>query len=129
MKDYPIDKDYFAECKKRVSLASRINLAEHQLSKEKSNTNWYEKNAKLLDMDLDDQIKKETFIDNDVTRVKKQQLNSLKMQLNSDLKKMIFPKYFSKSYLKIENIEKVNSMNSKFVQQTILFELIFFSFI
>ena len=31
------------------------------MSKERSNTNWYEKNAKLLDMDLDDEIKKETF--------------------------------------------------------------------
>ena len=113
MKDYPIDKDYYSECRKRVTLASKINLGEHQLSKEKSNTNWYEKNAKLLDMDLDDRIKKETFIDDDVTRAKKQRLNSLKIQLNNDLKKMIFPKYFSRSYLKIENIEKVKSMNSK----------------
>ena len=91
------------------------------MSKERSNTNWYEKNAKLLDMDLDDEIKKETFIDSDVARVKKQQLNSLKMQLNIEIKKMIFPKYFSKNYLQVEGIEKVNSMNSK----CFLFEKIF----
>ncbi len=93
------------------------------MSKERSNTNWYEKNAKLLDMDLDDEIKKETFIDSDVARVKKQQLNSLKMQLNIELKKMIFPKYFSKNYLKVEGIEKVNSMNSKLI---LCFKLTFF---
>ena len=98
------------------------------MSKERSNTNWYEKNAKLLDMDLDDEIKKETFIDSDVARVKKQQLNSLKMQLNIEIKKMIFPKYFSKNYLQVEGIEKVNSMNSKCFLSEKIFILIFTSF-
>jgi hypothetical protein len=113
LKEYPIDKDYFGECKNRVTLARKINLAEYQQNKEKSNSNWYEKNAKLLDIDMDDNLKKETYIDNDKARAQKKQLNSMKMQLNNDLKKMIFPKFFNQSYLHNENIERIQSMNSK----------------
>ncbi len=40
IKDYPIDRDYFDECKSRVALARRIDSLEHQLNKERSNTNW-----------------------------------------------------------------------------------------
>lgn len=114
MKEYPIDLDYFSECKKRVQLSRKINDLEHQISKEKSNTNWYEKNAKLMDIDLDDEIKKETHIDTEQMRKKKSQLKQFKGMLNSELKKLVMPKFFSKSYVKVESIEKFKSMNSKY---------------
>jgi hypothetical protein len=113
MKDYPIDMDYFDECKKRVALAVKIDKLEHQTSKEKSNTNWYEKNAKLLDIELDDDILRETFQDSDVSEKTRRNLQNMKYELNEQLKRIIFPKFMSKKYLQVENVEKVMHINSE----------------
>jgi hypothetical protein len=114
MKDYPIETDYFDECKKRVALAVKIDKLEHQTSKERSNTNWYEKHAKLLDIELDDEIRKETWQDDDAAEKAKRNLLKMKRDLNDELQKIIFPKFMSKKYLMIENVEKVMNINSKF---------------
>ena len=114
MKDYPVDMDYFDQCKKRVVLAVKIDRLEHQTNKEKSNSNWYEKHAKLLDIELDDDILKENFQDENVTSKNKRNLHKLKQELDQELKKAIFPKGMSKKYLRVENIDKVININCKF---------------
>jgi hypothetical protein len=119
MKDYPIDIDYFDECKKRVNLAVKIDKLEHQTSKEKSTANWYEKNAKLLDIELDDEIRKETYQDNQQAEKNKRTLQKLKNELNAELGKIIFPKNMSKKYLMVENVQKVMNINSKFIKPAI----------
>jgi hypothetical protein len=113
LRDYPIDNDYFDACKKRVTLARKTDELEHQLNKEKSETNWYEKHAKLLDIDLDDELIKETHVDSEKLSKSRRELNKLKNELEQQLKKTIFPKNFSKNYLQTENLNRFNSINSK----------------
>ena len=52
-------------------------------------------------------------LDSDQMRLKKKEFNLMKNQLDKSLKKMIFPKFFSRNYLQTDNIERVTSMNSK----------------
>ncbi len=113
MRDYPIDRDYLDECKVRVSLAKKVDELEHQLNKTKSTNNWYEKNAKLLDIELDDEILKETQIDQDKNSKEKRKLQQLKNELERQLKKIIIPKFMSTNYLRPENLNRIESINSK----------------
>jgi hypothetical protein len=111
IRDYPIDIDYYDACKARVTLARRTDELEHQLNKEKSETNWYEKHSKLLDIDLDDELIKETSVDNQKLAKSKRQLQQLKNQLEQQLNKVIYPKNFSKNYLQTENLNRFTSIN------------------
>ena len=113
LKDYPIDIDYFDEARARVTLARKVDSLEHQINKEKNNANWYEKNAKMLDIELDDELIKETRIDNNETRKKRNDLNKFKQELEKQLKKMILPKNVSRNYLRQESFNKILSLNSK----------------
>lgn len=110
--DYPIDLDYLDECKVRVNLARKVDELDHQLTKTKNTNNWYEKNAKLLDIELDDEILKETQVDTDKNLKEKRKLQQLKSELDRQLKKMIFPKFMSKNYLRSENLNRIVSINS-----------------
>jgi ATP-dependent RNA helicase DDX24/MAK5 len=74
--DYPIDIDYLDECKVRVNLARKVDELDHQLTKTKNTNNWYEKNAKLLDIELDDEILKETQVDTDKNRASSNRFRS-----------------------------------------------------
>ena len=47
----------------------------------KNTNNWYEKNAKLLDIELDDEILKETQVDTDKNLKEKRKLQQLKSEL------------------------------------------------
>lgn len=111
--DYPIEIDYLEECKIRVGLARKIDELEHQLNKTKSTTNWYEKNAKLLDIEIDDEIIKETRVDSDKNLKDKRKLQQLKSELEKQMKKMIIPRHMSKNYLRTENFNRIMSMNGK----------------
>lgn len=113
LRDYPIDLDYLDECKTRVNLARKVDKLEHTLNKTKNTNNWYEKNAKLLDIELDDEILKETRVDTDKNLKEKRELHQIKAELDRQLKKMIFPKYLSKNYLRSENLTRIASINSK----------------
>lgn len=115
IKDYPIDNDYFDECKSRVNLAIKIDKLEHQMGKEKSNANWYEKHAKLLDIELDDEIMKETHQDNDQLQKNKQKLYSWKQELKQALDRTIFPKFMSRKYLHPDSVKKVADINGNFL--------------
>ncbi len=112
MKDYPIDIDYFNESKRRVQLARRINTIEHELSKEKSNKSWYEKNAKLLDIDIDDELAKETHVDKNNLSKKKNEVKQLTKQLESALKQTIYPKFLSRTYINTSYLEAFKNVNS-----------------
>ncbi|CAF0853865.1 unnamed protein product [Brachionus calyciflorus] len=43
IKDYPIDLDYYKSCESRVNLAKKIDDLQHQLNREKNDSNWYTK--------------------------------------------------------------------------------------
>jgi ATP-dependent RNA helicase DDX24/MAK5 len=112
LKDYPIDLDYFDEARTRVNLARKVDQIAHAIEKDKLNTNWYEKHAKMLDVELDDETIKENYVDNSESRKNKRDLNKYKHELDKQLKKMIFPKNTSRSYLRQESFNRIVSMNS-----------------
>lgn len=114
IKDYPIDIDFFESCKTRVNLARKIDQLQHQLNREKNDSNWYAKNAKMMDIELDDEILKETEVDSDKVNKDRIKLSQLKQELDKNLKQMIFPKFMSKKYLEPKNINEILQMNSKF---------------
>ena len=111
LKDYPIDLDYFDEARARVTLARKVDQLDHQVSKEKNNTSWYEKHAKMLDIEMDDELLKENYIDNNEANKTKNNLNKMKQELDKQLKKMIFPKNVSRNYLRAESFNRIVSMN------------------
>jgi ATP-dependent RNA helicase DDX24/MAK5 len=110
--DYPIDSDYFFECRKRILLARQINDLEHMTSKEKDNKNWFVKHAKMLDIEMDDEIKKESFVDYEQVQQRKSKLKTFKLQLDKMLKQLIIPRHFNKSYLKNDDFSRISSINN-----------------
>jgi hypothetical protein len=97
----------------RVNLARKINELEHRSGKEKSESNWYHKHAKMLDIELDDEILKETYVDEEKSNKEKQKLIQLKQELKRQFAKTIYPKSMSRKYLEVDNMSKVDSINSK----------------
>ena len=66
-----------------------------------------------MDIELDDELIKETRVDNSETRKNKINLNKFKQELEKQLKKMILPKNVSRNYLRQESFNRILSMNSK----------------
>ena len=66
-----------------------------------------------MDIELDDELIKETRVDNAETRKNKINLNKFKQELEKQLKKMILPKNVSRNYLRQESFNRILSMNSK----------------
>lgn len=127
MRDYPIDLDYFGFCKKIVTIARKIDEIEHQLNKAKNETNWYDKHAKLLDIDLDDELMKENEVDNTAVSKSKNELAKKKNELVQLLRKPIFPKNFSHNYLASDNISRFRLVNSGFLIVFLYKFFLFFS--
>lgn len=112
IRDYPIDIDFMDSCKKIVTLGRKIDESEHTLNKAKNETNWYAKNAKELDVEIDDELIKETQVDSVKLEKQKRELQKNKNELAGLLKKPIFPKNFSKNYIATENLKRFNSINN-----------------
>ena len=68
----------------------------------------------MLDIEMDDELIKENYVDNNEANKNKNKLNKMKQELDKQLKKMIFPKNVSRSYLRAESFQRILSMNSKF---------------
>lgn len=65
----------------------------------------------MLDIDLDDEILKETRVDHDQLFKNKQKLKQMKLELDRKLNSTIYPKFMSKNYIQKENIDQVLSLN------------------
>lgn len=52
--DFPVDLSYFPAIKKRVNLAKKIDKHMHTKRKEKSDTDWFRKQAEAMDIELDE---------------------------------------------------------------------------
>ena len=132
IRDYPIDRDFYNECKTRVNLARKINETEHRRGKTHSESNWYRKHAKMLDIELDDEILKETHVDEEESNREKNKLR----QMREELKRMlasnstIIPKSMSRKYLNETTINRVKSINrNRFVYTHIIFTIFLTVFI
>ena len=68
-----------------------------------------------MDIELDDELIKETRVDNAETRKNKINLNKFKQELEKQLKKMILPKNVSRNYLRQDSFNRILSMNSKLI--------------
>lgn len=95
-----------------MSLARKINDLEHRSSKVKNDSNWYRKHAKMLDIELDDEILKETHVNEDEVSRDKQKLVQLKQELKRQLGKPIYqPRSMSLKYPNTDTIDRVNKLN------------------
>jgi len=80
-------------------------------AKTKSSGSWYAKQAKLLDIDLDDELLAEVEGDDDNTRQRDEKLNNLKIQLKALIDKPIIPKGVSPLYLTRKKFETLGMIN------------------
>lgn len=94
-----------------MNLARKINDLEHRSSKARNDSNWYRKQAKALDIELDDEIIKETHVDMDEANREKQKLGQLKNELKRQLDKPIYPRSISLKYLNTSMIDRVQEIN------------------
>lgn len=69
----------------------------------------------MLDIELDDEIIKETQVDSDKRSKDRRKLTQFKQELDRELKKMIYPKFMSRKYLEPKNVDKILSINSNFL--------------
>nr|XP_039248682.1 ATP-dependent RNA helicase ddx24-like [Styela clava] len=91
---FPYDQASLASSKKIVKLAKEIDALGHSKKKIRLNNDWFTKAAAEMDIELDDDMLMEDDDDESSVILKQKQ-----KQLQSLLKKPIFPKQFSGKYL------------------------------
>lgn len=96
-----------------MTLGRKTDELEHQLSKSRNETNWYEKHSKLLDIDIDDELMKENEVDVEQLAKSKRTLAKHKFDLNELLKKPVYPKNFSHNYVASANLTRFRTINGK----------------
>jgi len=96
--DFPIELSYIPSIDKRIKVAVELNNLMNRSNKKKAITNWYETQAKLLDIELDDNLKIEQKENKkDITSNKK--LNELRESLDKLLNKSLLPQGVTPAYL------------------------------
>lgn len=92
---FHINDNYMMAIAKRVRIAKEIDQFAHKRKKIRVNNDWFRKAAEEADMVLDD----DNLMKSDNDKEEKHILNTKRQQLNSLLKKPIFPKGFSSKYI------------------------------
>lgn len=89
-----IDPSFYDEIKKRISLAKSIEKEEYKERKVHASNNWTKKLSKAMDIEYDESSENEAVL----SKKEKQNIVSMKQELNRLLKTDIYPKGFSGSY-------------------------------
>ncbi|KAI9137617.1 P-loop containing nucleoside triphosphate hydrolase protein [Paraphysoderma sedebokerense] len=104
--EFPVERGYNSELKKRLKLAQEIDQEQHQTQKSTFENNWLSQTAEALDIDIDpDFLDASTLAKLNSTSSKSQEkatkarVNQLKDELNQLLKKPVVPKGLSMKYL------------------------------
>eukprot|EP00123_Amoebidium_parasiticum_P017639 comp23927_c0_seq1/m.42244 comp23927_c0_seq1/g.42244 ORF comp23927_c0_seq1/g.42244 comp23927_c0_seq1/m.42244 type:complete len:664 (-) comp23927_c0_seq1:73-2064(-) len=114
LNDFPVDGAYFPAIKKRLTLARKIDEAEHQQRKSRTSDDWFTKTAKELDIEVDDELlapKLETLKE----RQKAAEIRQLRDQLQVLLQEPIMPLGLSTRYITTANVPDLAArlMNNK----------------
>ena len=93
---FEVDDRILPDIKKRVDLARSIDKEEHLQKKKATEKNWFERAAKSLDLELEDN---DDYMDGGKKKSKNIKLNIMKKELQKLLQKPLIPKGFSGSYI------------------------------
>jgi ATP-dependent RNA helicase DDX24/MAK5 len=94
---FPVDHSILVHMKNRVQLAREIDQDEHTINKNSHEDDWFTKNAKEMDIDLDDQFLSKTNDEKDAkTRGK---IARKRQELNALLSEPLLPRGQSAKYL------------------------------
>ncbi|MCL7030230.1 hypothetical protein MKW94_009850 [Papaver nudicaule] len=97
---FPLDNSYMPEVMKRLSVARQIDKISHKDSKEKVNKTWLERNAKSVELVLDeDDSEEETVNKHKQRKATSSKLINLQAELKSLLSRPLQPKSFSRRFL------------------------------
>lgn len=97
---FPVDNSYMPEVLKRLSLARQIDKILRKHSQEKASKTWFERNAELVELVVDNDDSEEERVNN--YKQKKSgsiQLKKLQQELDMLLSHPLQPKSFSHRYL------------------------------
>ncbi|XP_076441282.1 ATP-dependent RNA helicase DDX24-like [Babylonia areolata] len=93
---FPVDADVLRTLKTHVDLAKKIDTEQHRLRKEEVNSNWMQKAADEMDIELDDDLLPQG--DSNQRQQQKSKLKQQKLQLEQLLKQPVLPATFSGRY-------------------------------
>ncbi|KAL8573978.1 hypothetical protein ACOMHN_029425 [Nucella lapillus] len=93
---FPVDSDVLRTLKTHVALARKIDIEQHRLRKEEVNSNWMQKAAAEMDIELDDDLLPQE--EEGERQQLKQKLKQQKLQLADFLKQPVLPAVFSGRY-------------------------------
>ncbi|KAJ1665224.1 ATP-dependent RNA helicase [Coemansia sp. RSA 1813] len=102
---FPVDLDLIGRLKPRVDIARDVDLREHKINKRTHEKNWFKKNAKELDIELDSDFMPSDDDDGEDSsiihseKIEKQQIKALKGRLSQMLSKKILGRGISGRYL------------------------------
>ncbi|KAK3091430.1 hypothetical protein FSP39_019832 [Pinctada imbricata] len=96
---FPIDQKILPSVKKRVSLTRQIDTASYRFQKKKRENEWFEKAAKEMDMEFDEDLLLNDLGDSSEQAQHKQYVKHLKAELDILLRQSIVPKTFSGKYI------------------------------
>ena len=89
IEDMPYDIHDISKLKPRVSFALEIDKIEHRLNKQKHDDLWWKKNAKIVEIDSEEEI-------DESSKVNEEKIRSILKQKKSQLKKLISTPIVSK---------------------------------
>ncbi|CAL2258789.1 unnamed protein product [Prunus armeniaca] len=97
---FPMDNAYLPEVIKRLSLARQIDKILRKDSQEKSKKRWFERNAELIELVVDNDDSEEERVKNHKKRkASSMNLHKLQQELKMLLSRPLQPKSFSHRYL------------------------------
>ncbi|KAL1920285.1 uncharacterized protein VTP21DRAFT_1431 [Calcarisporiella thermophila] len=97
--EFPVDRGILTKMKEHISLARKIDEAEHRMQKTNYEDNWLRKSADEMGIILDDDMFQGKASDNEQRDNKKHQVKQWKAQLKSMLAQPLMPRGTSTRYL------------------------------
>jgi len=87
--EFPVDRKLVAQLSKRVNLAKKISAEMDDSRKQQAEVNWFEKQAKEMDIELDDKLKETSSDQKDTSIVSKKNVAKLNAQLQALLEQKV----------------------------------------
>ncbi|KAK2189291.1 hypothetical protein NP493_109g00000 [Ridgeia piscesae] len=95
---FPVESDYMAGVKARVNLARQIDKEEHIMTKRRKQNSWFEKAAKEMDIELDEEELLHDLGDSMEQSQQRQRLAQLRHLLVVMLRQPMVTQHFSSKY-------------------------------
>eukprot|EP00467_Chlorarachnion_reptans_P007952 CAMPEP_0114521558 /NCGR_PEP_ID=MMETSP0109-20121206/20247_1 /TAXON_ID=29199 /ORGANISM="Chlorarachnion reptans, Strain CCCM449" /LENGTH=780 /DNA_ID=CAMNT_0001702665 /DNA_START=142 /DNA_END=2484 /DNA_ORIENTATION=- len=98
--EYPLESRFLRQIKQRISLALKIDAILSKRNKRKSNNDWFRKNAKLMDIDLDDDLLDDDEEDQEA-RVEQGKCKQMQAALDRMLKEPLVAQGINRNFLSL----------------------------